>query len=247
MTAATYVSYLRVSTKEQGRSGLGLEAQREAVAKFLASKGGVLAQEFIEVESGKKSDRPQLAQALAMCRALGSELVVAKIDRLARNVHFVSGLMESGVSFVAADMPSVNRMTIHILAAVAEEEARAISKRTKDALAAAKARGTQLGGTRYRKETGEVVMTLTDDTRIKATAVRKSKAAAKVNDLLPLIETIKGSLGPQASLAGIAKALNLRGVKTPRGKVGAWSAVQVSRLLAKEKQGSTPHQGTRTA
>lgn len=230
---APFVSYLRVSTKEQGRSGLGLEAQREAVASFLAGHGGRLAHEFIEVESGKRTDRPKLAEALTMCRALGARLVVAKIDRLARNVHFVSGLMESGVDFVAADMPSVNRLTIHVLAAVAEEEARAISKRTKDALAASKARGTKLGGTRYRKETGEAVMTLTDETRAKAANARSQKAEGRAADILPLVSTIRSEIGHDASLGAIARALTERGVKTPSGRAGAWSAVQVSRLLAR--------------
>lgn len=228
-----YVSYLRVSTKEQGRSGLGLEAQREAVATYLTGQGAKLACEFIEVESGKRTDRPKLAEALTMCRALGARLVVAKIDRLARNVHFVSGLMESGVDFVAADMPSVNRLTIHVLAAVAEEEARAISKRTKDALAAAKARGKKLGGTRHRKETGEVVMTLTDDMRKEAAHVRSQKARRRASDVLPIVTAIRAEIGPDASLGAIAKALTERGVKTPSGRGVEWSAVQVSRLLAR--------------
>ncbi|MCJ7995252.1 recombinase family protein [Rhizobium cremeum] len=228
-----YVSYLRVSTKEQGRSGLGLEAQREAVATYLTGQGAKLACEFIEVESGKRTDRPKLAEALTMCRALGARLVVAKIDRLARNVHFVSGLMESGVDFVAADMPSVNRLTIHVLAAVAEEEARAISKRTKDALAAAKARGKKLGGTRHRKETGEVVMTLTDDMRKEAAHVRSQKAHRRASDVLPIVAAIRTEIGSDASLGAIAKALTERGVKTPSGRGAEWSAVQVSRLLAR--------------
>ena len=139
------VAYYRVSTEKQGRSGLGLDAQRSAVARHIAQRGGCLASEFVEVESGRKKDRPQLAAALAAARAHRAVLVIAKLDRLARNVHFVSGLMESGVEFVAADMPTVNRLTVHILAAVAEEEARMISARTKAALAAAKARGVRLG------------------------------------------------------------------------------------------------------
>lgn len=226
-----YVSYLRVSTKEQGRSSLGLEAQREAVAAFLSGQGAKLACEFIEVESGKRADRPKLAEALTMCRALGARLVVAKIDRLARNVHFVSGLMESGVDFVAADMPSVNRLTIHVLAAVAEEEARAISKRTKDALAATKARGTKLGGTRRRKDTGEMVMTLTDDTRQEAARVRAQKATRRAADVLPIVATIRTEIGPDASLGAVARALTERGVRTPSGRGKTWSAVQVSRIL----------------
>lgn len=233
--ATPFVSYLRVSTKEQGRSGLGLDAQREAVAAFLTGQNAKLACEFIEVESGKRSDRPKLAEALTMCRALGGRLVVAKIDRLARNVHFVSGLMESGVDFVAADMPSVNRMTIHILAAVAEEEARAISRRTKDALAEARKRGKELGGKRRRKGTGEVVMTLTDETRQRSATARAEKAARRASDILPIVATIRAKIGPDASLGAIARALTDEGVRTPSGRSRTWTAVQVSRLLERVK------------
>ncbi len=138
-TAPRFVAYHRVSTDKQGRSGLGLEAQRSAVEAHVAGARGTVTAAFIEVESGRRKDRPQLAAALAAARVHRAVLVIAKLDRLARNVHFVSGLMESGVEFVAADMPTVNRLTVHILAAVAEEEARMISARTKAALAAAKA------------------------------------------------------------------------------------------------------------
>jgi DNA invertase Pin-like site-specific DNA recombinase len=140
-----FVAYYRVSTDKQGRSGLGLEAQHAAVVAHVAAARGTVAAEFVEVESGRRRDRPQLAAALAAARARCAVLVIAKLDRLARNLHFVSGLMESGVEFVAADMPTVNRLTAHILAAVAEEEARMISARTKAALAAAKARDVRLG------------------------------------------------------------------------------------------------------
>jgi DNA invertase Pin-like site-specific DNA recombinase len=233
MTAAapTFVSYLRVSTKGQGRSGLGLDAQREAVASYLSGQNARLAFEFIEVESGKRSDRPKLAEALTMCRALGARLVVAKIDRLARNVHFVSGLMESGVDFVAADMPSVNRLTIHVLAAVAEEEARAISRRTKAALAEARKRGTKLGGTRWRKDTGEEVRTLTDETRRRSAAARAEKAAKRASDIMPTVASIRAKIGPNASLGAIARELTAEKVLTPSGRSGTWTAVQVSRLL----------------
>jgi hypothetical protein len=126
-------AYLRVSTEGQGRSGLGLEAQRATVGAHAAATGGLIVSEFVEVESGRKRDRPQLAAALAACRTMRATLVIAKLDRLARNVAFISNLMESGVEFVVADMPIVNRLTIHILAAVAEEEARMISARTRGA------------------------------------------------------------------------------------------------------------------
>jgi DNA invertase Pin-like site-specific DNA recombinase len=129
LAAPHFVSYLRVSTVKQGAFGLGMDAQREAVAQHIAAAGGNLVQELVEVESGTKRDRPQLAAALAACRAQRATLVIAKLDCLARNVHFVSGLMKAGVEFVAADMPSVNRLTVHTLATVAEEEARLISVR----------------------------------------------------------------------------------------------------------------------
>ena len=145
---ALFVAYYRVSTDKQGLKGLGMEAQREAVTRFMTGKGQ-LAAEFVEVESGRKdTNRPQLHAALAECRKRHAVLVIAKLDRLARNVHFISGLMNSDVEFVAVDMPSANRLTIHILAAVAEHEREMISQRTKAALAAAKARGTKLGNPR---------------------------------------------------------------------------------------------------
>src|SRR5258708_2007073 len=146
MANGKFVSYLRVSTARQGASGLGLEAQRAAVTGYLNGGEWTLVQELVEVESGKRNDRSVLAEALRLCRKHKATLVIAKLDRLARNVAFISNLMKSGVEFVAVDMPSANRFVVHILAAVAEQEAEAISKRTKAALAAAKARGTQLGG-----------------------------------------------------------------------------------------------------
>jgi DNA invertase Pin-like site-specific DNA recombinase len=177
---ARFVAYYRVSTDKQGRSGLGLEAQRAAVEAHVVDARGRVAAEFIEVESGRKRDRPQLAAALAAARAHRAILVIAKLDRLARNVHFVSGLMESGVEFVAADMPTVNRLTVHILAAVAEEEARMISARTKAALAAAKARGVPLGNPNLRAGSAEQARP--------ANLVKTGQARARVADVLPFIE-----------------------------------------------------------
>src|SRR5215470_17132043 len=143
-----FVAYYRVSTQRQGRSGLGLEAQQEAVRNHLNGGDWRIVAEFTEVESGKRKDRPKLADALAACRVHGAKLIIAKLDRLARNVAFVSVLMEAGVEFEAVDFPQANRLTIHILAAVAEHEAKVISERTKAALAAAKRRGVKLGGVR---------------------------------------------------------------------------------------------------
>src|SRR5215831_14538405 len=145
-----FISYYRVSTSQQGASGLGLEAQREAVARHVAGAGGVIVAEFQEIESGKRNDRPEIAAALAACRLRRVTLVIAKLDRLARNVHFISSLMESGVDFVACDNPHATRLTIHILAAVAEHEREMISQRTIAALAAAKARGVKLGNPHLR-------------------------------------------------------------------------------------------------
>ena len=139
-----FVTYLRVSTDRQSRSGLGLEAQRKAVADYVAGKGAIVA-EYVETESGKRADRPQLACALAEAKQLGAVLLIAKLDRLARSVAFIANLLESGVEIAAADMPEANRFLLHVMAAVAEHEAQAISDRTRAALAAAKARGVALG------------------------------------------------------------------------------------------------------
>jgi DNA invertase Pin-like site-specific DNA recombinase len=178
--------------------------------------------EFTEVESGKRSDRPQLAAALAACRLRGAKLVIAKLDRLARNVHFVSGLMESGVDFVAADFPQANRLTVHILAAVAEPEAKLISERTKAALAAAKARGVKLGGKRSTK--------LDDDARAMGRAVIAGRARQQATDIAPTITELRAA--GVTSLRAIASALNERGIPTASG-AGEWQAVQVARVLAR--------------
>ena len=146
MAEGKFVSYLRVSTARQGRSGLGLEAQRQAVEDFLNGGNWQLVKEFVEVESGKNADRPQLAKAFQLCRLIGAKLVIAKLDRLSRDAHFLLGLEKAGVDFVAADMPQANRLTIGIMAVMAQHEREMISERTKAALAAAKRRGVKLGG-----------------------------------------------------------------------------------------------------
>lgn len=217
-----FIAYYRVSTKGQGISGLGLDAQRESVATYINGHGKLVA-EFKEVEHGtrKGNNRPQLAAALAQCRVHGATLIIAKLDRLARNVNFISNLMESKVDFVAVDFPEANRLTVHILAAVAEHEAEMISTRTKLALAAAKRKGTVLGGDRgnthliYRKGN-------------KASArVRSENAQRRAADLLPVIDAIKAE--GAVSLRQIAEGLNERGILTARG--GEWSAVQVMRVV----------------
>jgi DNA invertase Pin-like site-specific DNA recombinase len=219
---AKYIAYYRVSTKRQGLSGLGLEAQKESVATYLSGKGKLVA-EFTEVEHGtrKGNHRPQLAAALAQCRIHGATLIIAKLDRLARNVAFTSNLMESSVEFVCCDMPSANRFTIHVLAAAAEHEAEMISTRTKLALAAAKRKGTVLGGDRgnthliYRKGN-------------KASAVvRSAEAEKRAADLMPVIADLRSK--GATTLREIAQGLNQHGIATARG--GEWSATQVSRVL----------------
>lgn len=148
-----YVSYMRVSTRGQKLSGLGIEGQRSAITAHIAASGGELVSEHVEQESGRRSDRPELAKALAACRVQRCTLIIHKIDRLSRSVSFLSALMDSGVDFIATDNPAANRLTLHVLAAVSEAEARAISDRTRVALAAAKRRGTRLGGFRGRNRT----------------------------------------------------------------------------------------------
>ncbi|MBW4039212.1 MAG: recombinase family protein [Acidobacteria bacterium] len=222
MANGRFISYLRVSTAQQGASGLGLEAQRAAVAAHLNGGRWELVQEFMETESGKRADRPALAQALRLCKQKKATLIIAKLDRLARNVHFISGLMESGVEFIACDMPAANKFVLHIMAAVAEQEAEAISKRTKAALQAAKERGKVLGGRRVSVERFAEI-------GAEAREMRSEKAKDFAAELLPTIEDIKAK--GAKTLRDIAAALNETGIPTARG--GEWSAVQVQRILAR--------------
>lgn len=222
MATGFLVAYYRVSTAKQGASGLGLEAQREAVRQFLSSGNWTMTAEFTEIESGKRSDRPMLAKAFAACRVYGAKLVIAKLDRLSRDAHFLLGLEKAGVDFVAADMPHANRLTVGIMAMVADEERRMISARTKAALAAAKARGVKLGGNRG--------VSVDEGARMASVAVRSGRAIARATDLAPIIAELRE--GGLTSLAGIAHALMARGIPTARGG-GSWTAMQVSRVLAR--------------
>ena len=178
MANGKFVAYYRVSTQKQGASGLGLEAQKEAVRTYLNGGRWKMVAEFTEVESGKRNDRPALADALALCRIHGATLIIAKLDRLARNVAFISNLMESGVEFTAVDFPQANRLTIHILAAVAEHEAVMISARTKAALAAAQARGVVLGGNR-----GNIAAEASKGAQASAAVLRAIAAALNENGI----------------------------------------------------------------
>jgi DNA invertase Pin-like site-specific DNA recombinase len=217
-----FVSYLRVSTTRQGDSGLGLEAQRQAVATHVA--GGRLLAEYLEIESGRKNDRPQLLAALAHAQATGAMLIIAKLDRLARNVHFISGLMEAGVEFIAAGLPSANRLTINVLAAVAEHEREMISARTKAALAAAKARGVRLGN-----PNGARALRVAGRGNAAAIATLQASAAIWRERVLPIIAAIRstGVTSPNE----IARELDRRGILTLRG--GHWRGETVRAILGR--------------
>ncbi len=205
-----FVAYYRVSTAKQGQSGLGLEAQKTAVEGYLNGGNWNLVGEFVEVESGKRKNRPQLNAALALCKKQKATLIIAKLDRLARNLHFISGLMESRIEFLAVDNPTANRLTVQILAAVAEEEARAISARTKAALASAKARGVVLGknGAKLGK-------------------INRKRAMKTAQGLKHVIQELR--VAGVTTVREIAHALNDRGVATPQGR--QWHSTSVHRLL----------------
>jgi DNA invertase Pin-like site-specific DNA recombinase len=221
---AKFVAYLRVSTQKQGRSGLGLEAQRDAVQKHVASASGKVLHEYIEIESGKRADRPKLIEALKHAKMTGATLVVAKLDRLSRNVAFLATLMDSGAKFVCADNPHVTKLTVHVLAAVAEQERDAISARTKAALAAAKRKGVKLGATDHQ----QIARHAAKGNRASRVAL-KIKADAFAADVLPIIRDIQAS--GTTTLAGIAWELNERGIQTARS--GQWYAGSVRAVLAR--------------
>ncbi len=207
-----YVAYFRVSTQRQGTSGLGLEAQRKAVIDYINGNGSKVLAEYTEVESGKRWSRPELGKALAHCKKHRATLVIAKLDRLARNVHFISGLIESRVDFVAVDMPEADRAFLQMAAVFAEWEGRKISERTKAALAAAKARGVKLGVTGKERA-----------------RENRSAANAFARKLRPVIRGLAGE--GITSVRKVTEALNERGIETPRG--GRWHPTGVARLLAR--------------
>ena len=221
MASGKFVSYLRVSTERQGRSGLGLEAQRSAVTTYLNGGAWSLVAEFVEVESGKRDDRPKLADAMALCRVHGATLVIAKLDRLSRDAAFLMNLQKAGVRFIAADMPEANETMVGFMALMAQAERKAISTRTKAALAEAKKRGVVMGGFR-----GHVI---TDEQRMAGLQSRQARAAARGADLAGTVRRMQseGATG----LNGLARALTEAGIPTARGAM-VWSPSQVARLLA---------------
>ncbi|MGA7778585.1 MAG: recombinase family protein [Paraburkholderia sp.] len=226
MAAGKFVVYFRVSTQKQGASGLGLEAQSEAITRFLNGGNWEVVDSFTEIETGKGANaldkRPQLRAAIDLCHKTGARLLIAKLDRLARNVHFISGLKESKVEFVAVDMPEANELMVNILAAFAQHEAKMIGERTKAALAAAKARGTQLGsaGTRNLQSV------------IQAQKEAADSFASGIANVLAELEAAGFS-----SQRKIVEELNRRGIKTARGS--EWSLIQLQRVLARLPQKAT--------
>jgi DNA invertase Pin-like site-specific DNA recombinase len=223
-----WIAYYRVSTDRQGDSGLGLDAQRKLVNDYLNGGNWTLAAEFTEVESGKRSDRPQLAATLAMCKRLRAKLIVAKLDRLSRNVGFISALMDSGVEFVAADMPHANKMTLQVMAVFAEYERDQISERTRRALLQAKERGTKLGGPK-RLEASAL-----------GAAANKANAERFAANVIPIIREIQAS--GVTTLRGVARALNARGVPSARGV--PWSPVAVINILKRATNAVAPSSAT---
>jgi DNA invertase Pin-like site-specific DNA recombinase len=207
-----FVAYYRVSTAKQGINGLGMNAQSDAVANFLRGRDGTLIGEFAEVESGKRNQRQEMLKAIALCRSTGATLLIAKLDRLARNAAFLLNLRDSGVDFIAVDMPHADRFTVGIMALVAEKEREMISQRTKDGLAAAKRRGTKLGNPRPSHAVGLAV------------AANRDRAKNYSDHIVPIIQQIQKV--HVTSLRGIAHCLNVRGFKTPNGKAFAAQTVK---------------------
>lgn len=226
MAAGNFISYYRVSTQKQGHSGLGLDAQKRAVTDYLNGGDWELLHEFVEIESGRRKDRPQLRAALEMCRRKKATLVIAKLDRLARNVAFVATLLEGRIKFVCCDMPEADSTMLQIYSAIAEREAIKISERTRAALAAAKARGKLLGWSMPSRVNEQKAAA-----RLGA-AVNRDHARQFAGNVLPIVENMRAN--GVRSLAAIADALNARGIATARG--GHWHAETVRRLM----QGAIP-------
>lgn len=227
------VTYLRVSTDRQGRSGLGVEGQRSAVEAYVARTRATIVREFVEVESGRHDDRPKLGEALAFARRAKATLLVAKLDRLSRSVQFIATVLNSGVEFAAADVPEANRLLLHVLAAVAEAEAKAISERTKVALAAYKARGGLLGSRH------PLVPSLSAVARRKGSALgsraNSRKAVEAYSDLLPFMAKLREQ---GLSLRAIAQRLNDDGHATRTGC--AWTSTQVLFVLRRAAYSARP-------
>ena len=222
------LAYERVSTARQGQSGLGLEAQRKTIEDFAASRGAEVLARFTEVESGRKADRPEFGKALHLAKVTGATLVIAKLDRLSRNAAFLLALRDSGVRFVAVDMPEANDLTVGIMTVVARAEREAISRRTKEAMAVAKARGVKLGnpnGAESLRRAGKGGVALR--------AAVSANAAAFAADLAPVLADIRAA--GYVSLRAIAAELTARGIRTRRG--GVWNVGNVTGLVIRLTSG----------
>jgi DNA invertase Pin-like site-specific DNA recombinase len=215
MTKGNFIAYYRVSTVQQGRSGLGLEAQQDAIRHFMAGSSGQLVSEYTEVESGRLTDRPQLLAAIAECRRKKARLLIAKLDRLARNAAFLFTLRDSGIEFICADNPAADRLTISILSVFAEHERDMISKRTKEALTAAKARGVKLGNPSLHLH------------RASGAAANRTAAISFARNLRPLLDQLRSQ--GFTSLRSLAEELNRRAIATARG--GLWGQQTVANVL----------------
>lgn len=223
MATGNFIAYYRVSTGKQGRSGLGLDAQQEAVASYLNGGSWSLVDEFTEVESGKKSDRPELAKALAACRLRGATLVVAKLDRLTRDALFWFTLRASGVRVVCVDLPDAGDLVVGIMALVADYEAKLISQRTKDALAQAKRRGVKLGKPENRTLEGS------RKGAAKARAIRSTKATERARDVMTILAPLRDR---GASLRDMVEELKAHSIPAPsRHPDAKWTAAAVRRVL----------------
>lgn len=218
------VAYERVSTARQGASGLGLEAQRKVIEDFAVSRGAEVLARFTEVESGRKADRPELAKALHLAKVTGATLVIAKLDRLSRNAAFLLTLRDSGVRFLAVDMPEANDLTVGIMALVAQAEREAISRRTKEALAVAKARGVRLGN-----PNGAAALRRAGEAGVALRAAVSANAEAFARDLAPVVQEIQSQ--GHVALRAIAAELTARGIRTRRG--GNWQVSNVRDLLGR--------------
>jgi len=219
---STYVTYFRVSTDKQGKSGLGLEAQMASVSQYVSNKNAVVLDSFTEIESGKRADRPELSKALRKCRLTGAVLVIAKLDRLSRDIAFIANLQKSEVDFICCDMPDANTLTVGMMAVLAQYERELISERTKAGLKAAKNKGIKLGNPTLR------FVRNTDTSQ--ATTVRSQNAQARNRQLLDIIEEFENENKSSMTLEQIATALNETGYRTTRGY--EFTKTQVSRIKA---------------
>lgn len=225
MANGKFIGYVRVSTDKQGKSGLGIEAQRREIRDYLNGGSWELIQEYVEVESGKLNERQELQKALNHCKVTGATLVIAKLDRLSRDSHFIGSVMKSGIEFVAVDMPTANKFTVHIYAALAEQEREMISQRTKAALLSAKQRGTVLGNPKNLNKEASA------KGRVLGVKAIQEKANSFASETIPIV---RNYVAQGMSLNQIARELNKTNILTARGKTGSWTPTAVRNLMLRQ-------------